>query len=32
MNYQMSRYGVAHGGHNQRAMVGQANPGIHHGY
>ena len=32
MNYQMSRYGVAHDGHNQRAMVRQANPGIHHGY
>ena len=32
MNYQMSRYGVAHDGHNQRAMVGQANPGVHHGY
>jgi hypothetical protein len=32
MNYQMSRYGVAHDAHNQRAMVGQANPGVHHGY
>jgi SLT domain-containing protein len=32
MNYQMSRYGVAHDGHNARAMVGQANVGIHHGY
>ena len=32
MNYQMSRYGVAHDGHNQRAMVAQANAGIHHGY
>ena len=32
MNYQMSRYGVAHDGHNQRALVGQANPGVHHGY
>ncbi|GAB4931976.1 hypothetical protein MAHJHV34_45800 [Mycobacterium avium subsp. hominissuis] len=32
MNYQMSRYGVSHDGHNQRAKVGQANWGIHHGY
>ena len=32
MNYQMSRYGVAYDGHNQRAMVAQANPGVHHGY
>ena len=32
MNYQMSRYGVARDGHNQRAMVGQANPVVHHGY
>ena len=32
MNYQMSRYGVAHDGHNQRAMVAQAIAGIHHGY
>jgi hypothetical protein len=32
MNYQMSRYGVAHDGHNQRVMVTQANAGIHGGY
>jgi hypothetical protein len=32
MNYQMARYGVARDGHNLRALVGQANPGIHHGY
>ncbi|WP_264961020.1 transglycosylase SLT domain-containing protein, partial [Mycobacterium kiyosense] len=32
MNYQMSRYGVARDGHNLRALVGQANPGVHHGY
>ncbi|MBY0441372.1 MAG: transglycosylase SLT domain-containing protein [Mycobacteriaceae bacterium] len=32
MNYQMSRYGVDHDGHNQRALVGQANPGVHRGY
>ncbi|WP_240751303.1 transglycosylase SLT domain-containing protein [Mycobacterium paragordonae] len=32
MNYQMSRYGVARDGHNLRALVGQANPGFHHGY
>ncbi|WP_241011301.1 transglycosylase SLT domain-containing protein [Mycobacterium camsae] len=32
MNYLMSRYGVARDGHNLRALVGQANPGVHHGY
>jgi SLT domain-containing protein len=32
MNYQMSRYGVARDGHNLRALVGQANAGIHQGY
>jgi Transglycosylase SLT domain len=32
MNYQMSRYGVAHDAHNQRLMVAQANVGVHHGY
>jgi hypothetical protein len=32
MNYQMARYGVGPDGHNQRAMVGQAIPGVHHGY
>ena len=32
MNYQMARYGVAADGHNQRALVGQANPGVHRGY
>ncbi|MCV7009015.1 transglycosylase SLT domain-containing protein [Mycobacterium gordonae] len=32
INYQMARYGVAADGHNQRALVGQSNPGVHHGY
>jgi len=32
MNYLMSRYGVARDGHNLRALVGQANPGVHRGY
>jgi Transglycosylase SLT domain len=32
MNYQMSRYGVAHDGHNERLMVAQASVGGHHGY
>ncbi|WP_353453769.1 transglycosylase SLT domain-containing protein [Mycobacterium intracellulare] len=32
MNYQMSRYGVSRDGSNQRALVGQANPGIRQGY
>jgi Transglycosylase SLT domain len=32
MNYQMGRYGVAADGHNERAVVGQANPGVHRGY
>jgi hypothetical protein len=32
MNYQLSRYGVAHDGHNQRLMVAQASVGVHHGY
>lgn len=32
INYQMARYGVAADGHNQRALVGQANPGVHGGY
>jgi hypothetical protein len=32
MNYQMNRYGVAPDGHNHRALVGQANPGIRRGY
>lgn len=32
INYVMSRYGVARDGHNLRALVGQANPGVHHGY
>ena len=32
MNYQMARYGVSRDGHNLRALVGQANPGVHHGY
>lgn len=32
MNYQMSRYHVARDAHNLRALVAQANPGVHHGY
>jgi SLT domain-containing protein len=32
MNYQMHEYGVARDGHNQRALIGQANPGIRRGY
>jgi SLT domain-containing protein len=32
MNYQMSRYGVSHDGHNQQMMVAQARAGVHHGY
>lgn len=32
MNYQMSRYGVSRDGSNERLLVGQANPGIRHGY
>jgi Transglycosylase SLT domain len=32
MNYQMGRYGVAHDASNQRAAVGQANPGVYHAY
>lgn len=30
-NYRISRYGVADKGDNQRAMVAQANAGIHQG-
>ena len=32
INYTMARYHVARDGHNLRALVGQANPGVHHGY
>jgi hypothetical protein len=32
INYVMARYGVSRDGHNLRALVGQANPGVHHGY
>jgi hypothetical protein len=32
MNYQMSRYGVSRDGDNERALVGQANPGIRQCY